>query len=122
MLSTGPLISTTYISHHDADLHLVAGDYARAAKHPIVEDRPFGKHCQRQRIRALSVTHSGTGRLGVTISHPSMHGIVELLLINMNIRYIVEASPIPLNLPVVLKAEWAPKGTKHGPPHGFSWT
>ena len=75
----------------------MAGDLAKAARHPIVEERPLGRHRERPDIRALG----GTGRtdlFDVTISRP---------LSQARIR---DATQNPLN---ILKAAWAGKVSRY---------
>ena len=57
------------IRRHDAQVRLLAGDLAKAAQHPIVEERPLGRHRERPDIRALGRT-GGTDLFDVTICHP----------------------------------------------------
>ena len=47
----------------------MAGDLAIAARHPIVEERPLGRHRERPDIRALGRTGE-TDLFDVTICHP----------------------------------------------------
>ena len=57
------------IRRHDAQVRLLAGDLAKAARHPIVEERPLGRHRERPDIRALGRT-GGTDLFDVTICPP----------------------------------------------------
>ena len=57
------------IWRHDAQVHLLASDISKAARHPIVEPRPKEEHRQRPDIKALG-SHGGTTLFDVTISHP----------------------------------------------------
>ena len=57
------------IRRHDAQVRLLAGDLAKAARHPIVEERPLGRHRERPDIRALGRT-GGTDLFDVTICNP----------------------------------------------------
>ena len=79
------------IRRHDAQVRLLAGDLAKAARHPIVEERPLGRHRERPDIRALGRT-GGTDLFDVPICHP---------LSQARIR---DAVQNPLN---ILKAAWA---------------
>ena len=81
------------IRRHDAQVRLLAGDLANAARHPIVEERPLGRHRERPDIRALG-RRGGTDLFDVTICHP---------LCQARIRDSVRN---PLN---ILKAAWAGK-------------
>ena len=85
------------IRRHDAQVRLLAGDLAKAARHPIVEERPLGKHSERPDIRALGRTR-GTDLFDVTICHP---------LSEARIR---DAVQNPLN---ILKAVWAGKVSRY---------
>ena len=57
------------IRRHDAHVKLLAGDLAKAARHPVVEERPVGRHRERPDIRALGRS-GGTELFDVTICHP----------------------------------------------------
>ena len=85
------------IRRHDAQVRLLAGDLAEAARHPIVEERPLGRHRERPDIRALGRT-GGTDLFDVTICHP---------LSQARIRDAVQNS---LN---ILKAAWAGKVSRY---------
>ena len=54
------------IRRHDAQFQLLAKDLAKAARHPVIEDRPLRKHRERPDIRALGGT-GGTDLFDVTI-------------------------------------------------------
>ena len=85
------------IRRHDAQVRLLAGDLAKAVQHPIVEERPLGRHRERPDIRALGRTR-GTDLFDVTICHP---------LSQARIR---DAVQNPLN---ILKAAWAGKVSRY---------
>ena len=85
------------IRGHDAQVRLLAGDLAKAALHPIVEEMPQGRHRERPDIRALGGT-GGTDLFDVTICHP---------LSQARIR---DAVQNPLN---ILKAAWAGKVSRY---------
>ena len=85
------------IRRHDAQVRLLAGDIAEAARHPIVEERPLGRHRERPDIRALGRT-GGTDPFDVTISHP------------LSQARICDAVQNPLN---ILKAAWAGKVSRY---------
>ena len=57
------------IRRHDAQLKLLARSLAKAASHPVVEERPVGRHRERPDIRALGRS-GGTELFDVTICHP----------------------------------------------------
>ena len=78
------------IRRHDAQLKLLARDLAKAARHPVVAERPVGRHRERPDIRAPGRS-GGTEIFDVTICRPLSHA---------RIRDVVEN---PLNL---LKASW----------------
>ena len=78
-------------------MKLLARDLAKAARHPIVEERPVGRHRERPDIRALGRS-GGTELFDVTICHP---------LSPARIRDAVEN---PLNL---LKAAWTAKVSRY---------
>ena len=75
----------------------MAGDLAKEALHPIVEERPLGRHRERPDIRALGRT-VGTDQFDVTICHP---------LSQTRIR---DAVQNPLS---ILKAAWAGKVSRY---------
>ena len=61
------------IRRHDAQVKLLVRDLAKAARHPVVEERPVGRHRKRADIRALG--RSGETELfDVTILPPSQPG------------------------------------------------
>ena len=76
---------------HDAQAQLLAEDLAKAARHPIVEEMPLGRHRERPHIRALGRTE-GTDLFDVTICHP------------LGQTRIPDVAQNPLN---ILKATWA---------------
>ena len=80
-----------------AQVKLLAGDLLKAARHPVVEERPVGRHRERLDIRALRRS-SGTKLFDVTICHP---------LSQTRIRDVVENR---LNL---LKATWTAKVSRY---------
>ena len=75
----------------------MAGDLAKAALHPIVEERPLGRHRESPDIRALG-RKGGTDLFDVTICHP---------LSQARIR---DAVQNPLN---ILKPAWAGKVSRY---------
>ena len=75
---------------HDAHVKLLARDLAKAARHPVVEETPVGRHMERPDIRALG-SRGGTELFDVKICHP---------LSQARIR---DVSENPRNL---LKAAW----------------
>ena len=85
------------IRRHDAQVKLLARDLAKAARHPVVEERPVGRHRERPDMRALWRS-GGTELFDVTICHP---------LSQARIRGAVE---YPLNL---LKAAWTAKVSRY---------
>ena len=85
------------IWRHDAQVKLLARDLAKAARHPVVEERPVGRHKERPDIRALGRS-GGTELFDDTICHP---------LSQARIRDVVEN---PLNL---LKAAWTAKVSRY---------
>ena len=56
------------IRSYDAQVRILAGDPAKPARHPIVEERPLGSHRERPDSRALG-RKGGTGLFDVTICH-----------------------------------------------------
>ena len=85
------------IRRHDALVKLLARDLAKAARYPVVEEKPVGRHRERTDIRALERS-GGTELFDVTICHP---------LNQARIRDVVEN---PLNL---LKAAWTAKVSRY---------
>ena len=81
------------IWRHDAQVKLLARDLAKAARHPVVEERPVGRHRERPDIRALGRS-SGTDLFDVTICHPLRHARIR------------DVSENPVNR---LKAAWTAK-------------
>ena len=75
----------------------MARDLAKAARHPVVEERPVGRHRERPDIRALGRS-CGTELFDVTICHPLSH---------VGIR---DVSENPLTL---LKAAWTAKVSRY---------
>ena len=82
---------------HDAQVRLLARDLAKAARHPVVEERPVERHWERHDILALGGS-GGTELFDDTISH---------LLRQARIR---DVSGNPLNL---LKAAWTAKVSRY---------
>ena len=70
------------IWRHDAQVKLLARDLAKAARHPVVEERPVGRYRERTDIRALGRS-DGTELFDVTICHPlrqaRIRDMVEIL-------------------------------------------
>ena len=85
------------IRRHNAQVRLLGRDLAKAARHPVVEERPVGRHGERPHIRALGRS-GGPEFFDVTICHP---------LGPARIRDVVEN---PLNL---LKATWAAEVSRY---------
>ena len=85
------------IRRHDAQVKLLARDLAKAARHPVVEEKPVGRHRERPDIRALGRS-GGTGLFDVTICHPISHARIR------------DAVENPLNL---LKAAWTAKVSRY---------
>ena len=85
------------IWRHNAQVKLLARDLAKAARHPVVEGRPVGRHRERTDILALGRS-GGTELFDVTICHP---------LSQARIR---DESENPLNL---LKAAWNAKVSRY---------
>ena len=85
------------IRRHDVQVKLLARDLAKAARPPVVEERPVGRHRERPDIRALGRS-GGTELYDVTICHP---------LSQTRIRDVTEN---PLNL---LKAAWTAKVSRY---------
>ena len=85
------------IRRHDAQVKLLARDLAKAARHPVVAERPVGRHRERPDIRALGRS-GGTELFDVTICRP---------LCQARIRDVVEN---PLNL---LKAAWTTRVSRY---------
>ena len=54
---------------HDAQVKLLARDLAKAARHPVVGERPIGRHRERPDMRALGRS-GGTELFNVTIWRP----------------------------------------------------
>ena len=78
-------------------MKLLARDLAKAARHPVVEERPVGRLRERPDIRALG-RGGGTELFDVTISHP---------LSQARIRDVVE------NPSDLLKAAWTAKVSRY---------
>ena len=85
------------IRQHHAPVKLLARDLAKAARHPVVEERPVGRHRERPDVRALGRS-GGTELFDVTICNP---------LSQARIRNVTEN---PLNL---LKAAWTAKVSRY---------
>ena len=90
-----PLASTSFFAELSMGITSspVARDLGKAARHPVVEERPVGRHRERTDIRSLGRS-GGTEFFGATICHP---------LSQARIRDVIEN---PLNL---LKAAWTAK-------------
>ena len=56
------------IRRHDAQVRLLARALAKAARHPVVEERPLGRHRERPEIYELGRS-GGTELFDVTICH-----------------------------------------------------
>ena len=57
------------IRRHDAHVRLLQTDLKKAATHPVLEPRPFGRHKQRPDISALG-SHGDSEIFDITICHP----------------------------------------------------
>ena len=57
------------IRRHDARLRLLQADLKKAARHPVLEPRPFGRHKERPDISVLG-SHGGSDMFDITICHP----------------------------------------------------
>ena len=57
------------IRRHDAQVRLLEADQIKAARHPVVEPRPFGRHKERPDISALG-SHGGSDMFDITFCHP----------------------------------------------------
>ena len=57
------------IRRHVSQVQRLAGDLGKVARHPIVEERPLGRHRERPDIRTLGRT-GGTDLFDVTMCHP----------------------------------------------------
>ena len=57
------------IRRHDAQVRLLKADLIKAARHPVVEPRPFGRHKERPDISALG-GHGGSDMFDNTFCHP----------------------------------------------------
>ena len=75
----------------------MAGELPKAARHPIVDEWPRGRHRERPDIRALG-RRGGTDLFDVTICHP------------LSQARILDAVQNPLN---ILKAGWAGKCSRY---------
>ena len=73
--------SGSHIIRRDAQVQLLAGDLAEAARHPIVEERPLGRHRERPEIRALGRT-GATDLFDVTIFYPPSQARIRQLVQN----------------------------------------
>ena len=82
---------------HDAQVKLLARDLAKAARHPVVEERPVGRHRERSDIRAPGRS-GGTELYDVTICH------------RLSQARIRDSFENPLNL---LKAAWTAKVSRY---------
>ena len=85
------------IRRHDAQVRLFAGDLAKAARHPIFEERPLEGYRENPDICALGRTR-GTDLFDVTIFHP---------LSQARIRDAVQS---PVN---ILKVAWTGKVSRY---------
>ena len=54
---------------HDAQVRVLQVDLKKAARHPVLEPRPFGRHKERLDISALG-SHGGADMFDITICHP----------------------------------------------------
>ena len=60
---------THRIRRHDAQVRLLQADLKKAARHPVLEPRPFGRHKERPDMSALE-SHGGSDMFDITICHP----------------------------------------------------
>ena len=57
------------IRRHDAQVRLLEADLIKAARHPDIEPRPFGRHKERPDISALG-GDGGSDTFDITFCHP----------------------------------------------------
>ena len=57
------------IRRHDAQVRLLEADLIKAARHAVVEPRPFGRHNERPDISALG-SHGGSDMFDITFCNP----------------------------------------------------
>ena len=57
------------IRRHDAQVRLLEADLIYAARHPVVQPCPFGRHNERPHISALG-SHGGSDMFDITFCHP----------------------------------------------------
>ena len=57
------------IRRNDAQVRLLEADLIKAAMHPVVEPRPFGRHKERPDISALG-SRGGPDAFDITFCHP----------------------------------------------------
>ena len=57
------------IRRHAAQVRLLEADLIKAARHPVVEPRPFGRHQERPEISALG-SHGGSNMFDITFCDP----------------------------------------------------
>ena len=57
------------IRRHDAQVRLLEADLIRAARHPVVEPRPFGRRKERPDISALG-SQDGSDMFDIAFWHP----------------------------------------------------
>ena len=57
------------IRRHDAQVRLLQADLKKAARHPVLEPRPFGRHKERPDISALG-SRGGSDMFDITICRP----------------------------------------------------
>ena len=88
---------THRIARHDEQVRLLVGDLSKAARHPVLEPRPLGRHRERPDICAIS-SHGGSDLFDITLCHP---------LTPARIRDSVQN---PLN---ILKAAWSAKFARY---------
>ena len=60
---------THRIRRHDAQVRLLQADLKKAARHPVLEPWPFGRHKERLDMSAIG-SHGGSDMFDITISHP----------------------------------------------------
>ena len=63
---------------HDTQLRLLEADLIKAARHPVVEPRVFGRHKERPDISALG-SHGGSDMFDITFCHPLLRLEFEMV-------------------------------------------
>ena len=60
---------THRIRRHDAQVRLLQADLKKAARHPVLEPRPFGRHKETPDTSAIG-SHRGSDMFDITLCHP----------------------------------------------------